>query len=181
MAVLNPLCGAAVQPCERKLRVGSAGPAEGNTMSSRRHFQPCAFLLVGLALAGCVEGELELEASLDELAEPAAGLADELASNNEATPYNSPTVECSSHNVIGVLDNVRGAHCSMPGAPSLPNWQWHTMFEDFTPDLDAWTETLPLGLRRYCIYEYVGPDEPNPEDYNALFSAINQYLSLIHI
>ena len=145
-------------------------------MSSRRHFQPCAFLLVGLALAGCVEGELELEASLDELAEPAAGLADELASNNEATPYNGyPVVECSSHNVIGVLDDVRGAHCSMPGAPSLPNWQWHTMFEDFTPDLDAWTETLPLGLRRYCIYEYVGPDEPNPEDYNALFSAINQY------
>jgi hypothetical protein len=148
-------------------------------MVSRRKIYTCAFLFAGVGVTGCIEdelGELELEASPEQADDSAVGLADELENNNGATPYSGfPVVECSSHNVIGVLDDVRGAHCSLPGAPPLPSWQWHTMFDDFTPDLLAWTEAVPFGLGRYCIYEYVGPEEPNQEDYNALFSAIDAY------
>jgi hypothetical protein len=150
-------------------------------MYTRRPIFTCAFLFAGLGITGCVdedldghELDLELVASPDEAEDPAVGIADELASENGATPYNYPVVECSSFNVIAVLDDVRGASCSL-GESLPPNWAWHTMFDDFTPDLAAWTEPIPKGLQRYCIFEYVGPQEPNQEDYTQLFAIIDQY------
>lgn len=146
-------------------------------MYSRRQTFTCALLLAGVVLPGCVEEDIDQHEPLlsSDEADPATELVDEIDHESQAIPYNFPTIECSSHNVIGVLD--RGGDCSLGGA-SLPNWQWHTMFEDFTPDLTAWTEPLPYALTRYCIFEYVGPGEPNPESFGVLFSAIAAYPSM---
>ncbi|HLT40073.1 MAG TPA: S8/S53 family peptidase [Enhygromyxa sp.] len=129
-------------------------------------------------MTGCIDAELEADALELEAEQPggaAVEVADELAGNNGATPYSGPPVlECLSHNVIGVLPD-RGGDCSLAGAPPLPNWQWHAMFDEFTPDLADWTEPVPGQLQRFCIFEYVGLDEPNPEDYSELFAAIELY------
>lgn len=146
-------------------------------MGSHQRFA-WVILLASVTVTGCIDEPLDELESVADAEQPEPGVvggADELAGDNGATPYSGfPVVECSSHNVIGVLEG-RGAHCSMPGAPPTPGWQWHAMFDEFTPDLAAWTEPVPGQLQRFCIFEYVGPGEPNPESYTELFAAIDEY------
>ncbi|MFO7568093.1 MAG: S8/S53 family peptidase [Enhygromyxa sp.] len=144
-------------------------------MFSHRQYFTCILLGAGTLVTGCMDAELEqLELVADEEQPATPEHADELASNNNATPYaGAPILECSSHNVIGVLSG-RGGDCSLGNAP-MSFWQWHTMFDDFTPDLAAWTEPVPGHLQRYCIFEYVGPVQPDEEHYGELFTQIEAY------
>jgi hypothetical protein len=75
-------------------------------------------------------------------------------------------IECSSHNVIGVLRSAAG-ECSLAGA--LPSdWRSRKMFEDASPELAAWTESPPGELGRYCLFEFVGAGAPDRQAYDAL-------------
>lgn len=146
-------------------------------MFSHRQLFTSVFLLAGISIPACLDDSLdsfgEFEEPADAAQPEAVGLADEIAAENGATPYSAPIIECSSHNVIGVLSE-RGGHCNLGGA-MIPSWQWHDMFDKFTPDLADWTEQVPGQLRRFCIFEYVGPGEPKGEDYGQLFGAIMAY------
>src|SRR5690606_8133831 len=83
----------------------------------------------------------------------------------------APVVGCSTHNVVAELDD-RDGDCSLPGAPSTPNWARHRMFGDSTPDVAAWTEAVPGELQRYCSYQYIGREPIDRAHYDELFAAI---------
>jgi hypothetical protein len=141
----------------------------------------------GLLLGGCTlsDDQIEIENidELDELDEPVGPTGDpanEIASESEPTETIAGGIipaECIGAAVVAILEDPEGS-CHLRSLP--PNWVWNPMFESGSPEAAAISLPVPEEFQKFCMFEYVGQQKADAEDYLQILQVIDNspYMSL---
>ncbi|NVB40721.1 S8/S53 family peptidase [Pseudenhygromyxa sp. WMMC2535] len=146
----------------------------------------CTLLTSGCAVdeAGLLDGSeglyapYELDAGLDPTPEPGetagspASVSTGTNAESQAMAIITALADCpGSNRLIGILENDT-IECDLDG--TIPKyWSATPLFSSGSPALEALSPSLPAELARYCVYDYVGPeDELESDGYAALFEAV---------
>lgn len=136
-------------------------------------------LIFGLLLVGCDDFE-----DLDSIDNSAPDLSDDqpivgpleeggiLAPESHSVPVELVVGSCpGATRLIGVLDPGI-TDCSL-GDTVPAQWATASLFDGGSPGVAGLVEAVPTDLRRYCAYDYVGPQGQVSSWYGALTTAVD--------
>jgi hypothetical protein len=136
-------------------------------------------LIFGLLLVGCddIDNIDNIDDSTPDLlgAQPVVGPVDEagvLAPESHSVPVALVVGSCpGAMRLIGVLDQGF-TDCSL-GSTVPAQWSVSTLFDDGSPGVAGLLAAVPNDLRRYCAYDYVGPEGQVSSWYGPLTAAVD--------
>lgn len=141
-------------------------------------------LIFGLLLVGC--GDFDDFQSIDNAApdllddQPVVGSLDEAgiaAPESHSVPVALVVGSCpGAMRLIGVLD-PGFTDCSLGGTVPA-QWATSPLFDGGSPGVAALGEPVPASLRRYCAYDYAGPEGEVSAWYGALTSAVDNSFTM---
>jgi hypothetical protein len=142
-------------------------------------------LIFGLLLVGCEDFEnFEDLENLDNVDDAAPDLSDEQpavgsvgeggvqAPESHSVPVQLVVGSCpGATRLIGVL-TPGFTDCSLAGTVPA-QWGTSTLFDTGSPGVGALSAAVPTDLRRFCAYDYVGPEGQVSAWYGALTTAVD--------